>query len=88
MSDPTDRCDEIALNRASELLALRDNWDSYGSRAIPHAAVDGALRLRAAVATEPIMVPTNGGGVQLEWHNRGFDVELELDAHGKLVSDD
>jgi hypothetical protein len=24
----------------------------------------------------PIMVPTAGGGVQLEWHRAGFDVEV------------
>ena len=86
--DPTDRCDETALNRVGELLRLPDDWDGYGSAPISQTTADAALRLRACVAVEPQMVPTSGGGIQLEWHNRGFDVELELDVNGKLVEDD
>ena len=81
------RDDEAALRRAVHLLALPENWDSYGAPKITSSAVDAALRLRAALATEPAMVPTSKGGVQLEWHDRGFDVELELLPDGQLASE-
>lgn len=66
------------------LLALEENWDSYGGQAIRREAVDAAIRLRAAVATEPSFVPMSNGGVQVEWHRQGFDIELEISPDGTL----
>jgi hypothetical protein len=71
---------EVVTTRFVELLALRDNWNSHGACAISRSNILAAGRFLAAVmepsTPAPIMVPTAGGGVQLEWHRAGFDVEV------------
>lgn len=83
LADSAD-ADEAATGR---LLALKKNWDSYGGQAIRRKAVDAAIRIRAAVATEPSFVPMSNGGVQVEWHRQGFDIELEVSPDGTLQCD-
>lgn len=70
------------IDKLAELLALPVNWDSYGARAIdPKCALD-ALRLLGQVmhndSPRPSVVPTNRGGVQLEWHSAGIDLEIDV----------
>ena|ERR1700761_2984814 len=71
---------EEVTTRFVELLALRDNWNSHGACAISRSNILAAGRFLAAVmkpsTPAPILVPTAGGGVQLEWHRAGFDVEV------------
>jgi hypothetical protein len=31
-------------------------------------------------------VPFAGGGIQLEWHNSGYDVEIEISPDGNLTT--
>lgn len=68
--------------RSFELLHLPQNWDSYGAIRIEPAAVEDALSLLVDLAglgtPLPSVVPTVHGGVQLEWHSRESDVEIEL----------
>lgn len=66
---------------AAELLAMPPGWDSYQARPIDVWAVQRALRFCAWLADDaplPIMVPKNGGGVQLEWHTAELDEEMEF----------
>jgi len=71
-----------AIRALGEISKLPQNWDSYGSRPPTGLAIDlviGVLtkiddpRLQAAR-----VVPTSGGGVQLEWNNgsQGFQLEV------------
>lgn len=70
------------IERIDELLSLTPNWDSYGAPGIDPVYVDAALRLLLDVMQEntpaPSMVPTSRGGIQLEWHAKGIDLEVEL----------
>ena len=73
------------------LLYLAPNWDSYGARPIDQVHVFAALDLLVLVmqgdTPAPTVVPTNRGGVQLEWHTRGIDLEIEtLSSHRRHVS--
>ena len=72
----------------SELLNLPENWDSYGACRISPAATAFALQLLSeTMQTDtpvPALVPTSGGGVQLEWHTRGIDLEVEIRSPGRL----
>ena len=68
-----------ALHRLSELSA---NWDSYGSEPIAESAIRRTIShlhffLRDETP-EPSVVPTNDGGVQLEWHGAGVDIEAKF----------
>lgn len=68
------------LDRLNELSELSADWDHHG--APPIDAIDLALALN--VLTEvmapdtpaPAIVPISGGGLQLEWHRAGLDVEI------------
>jgi len=65
----------------ADLSPLRDlshNWDSYG--AVP--ITEDALRVAEAVA----FVPTCDGGVQIELHGGGVDIEIEIGPDG-IVTD-
>ncbi len=60
------------------LAALSVDWDSCGSPPIDPTAIQRAKDWLAGV----IIVPCSDGGVQLEWHGEGNDVELVFRADG------
>lgn len=63
------------------LLSLPPGWDTYNAPAIdPRRVVAAFITLASAVrksTPRPAIVPTLSGGVQLEWHTRGIDLEIE-----------
>lgn len=75
------------IDRFNEFLRLPENWDSYGASRIGLQPVAAAMELLAQVMTpktpRPSVVPTTEGGVQLEWHIRGVDLEVEIDPSGR-----
>lgn len=70
------------------LLRLPPNWDSYGAGEIEPDAVVHALALLTVTmrpdTPAPAVVPTPHGGVQLEWHTRESDLEVEITPTGRL----
>jgi hypothetical protein len=64
------------------LRSLQPGWDTYGAPAIDVAILDSTVKVFAAIAEydipDPSVVPTTGGGVQLEWHTAEADVEIEV----------
>jgi hypothetical protein len=71
---------EAVAARFAELVALRADWNGHGACPIASANIIAAGRFLAAVmkpsTPAPTIVPTGGGGMQLEWHRAGLDVEL------------
>ena len=76
------------VNALGRLLAMPRNWDSYGARPIDPASVGAAIELAFSLMTDstptPAVVPTSGGGVQLEWHTRGIDLEIEIRSPSRI----
>src|SRR5260370_22720333 len=74
-------------NRA-ELLELSDNRDSYGAVAIrPEYAAYALGLLQSIMDSEtvaPSVVPTNLGGIQIEWHASGIDLEIEVESTSRI----
>jgi hypothetical protein len=66
-----------------QLTTMSPNWNSYGARAVQPLIIQLAIKLlREIVRSDtprPSVGPTARGGVQLEWHMRGIDLEIELD---------
>jgi len=62
------------LNR---LEVLKDDWDGMGSAAPSDAAIKTARNVGA--------VPLGHGGLQLELHAGGADIEIEINNLGKVV---
>lgn len=82
---------EPTFRRFGELLELAPNWDSYGACPINPDHAQAAIELLMLVMQDdtpaPTVVPTNRGGVQLEWHTCGIDLEIEtLSPHRFLVA--
>lgn len=85
----------VRLERAMEQMrgfdALDAGWDSYGAHLVHSDSVLQALRLLADVfsiredITDPMIVPTSEGGIQLEWDRD--DVHLELEVRPSLDVD-
>jgi len=68
--------------RLSKLTRLRQGWDGYDA-APPNISVTAFAMsvLHSVMKPEtpaPSIVPTHGGGVQLEWHSGGLDIELMI----------
>jgi len=78
-----------ALLAANPTGLLPVGWDSYGARAPDPSCVLAAWQLLAAVMRDdipaPAVVPTVRGGVQLEWHRNGADLEIEVVAPREFV---
>lgn len=76
------------VKMVGDLLNLPENWDSYGAHPINPMAAAFALQLLSetmrADTPVPVVVPTSSGGVQLEWHTRGIDLEVEIRSSSRL----
>ena len=66
-----------------DLLTLPPNWDSYDARPIEYDLVQQALQFTNGVlrpfSPAPSVVPLSSGGLQLEWHRKGIDLEIVFD---------
>lgn len=61
------------------LLDLKKNWNSYGA---PPIDVETAIAADMFLNKHVNIVPTAKGGIQLEWHVNGLDIEIEFDKKG------
>ncbi len=63
--------------RVAHLATLRDDWDSYGAKPLSPAAL--------AVADLFAIIPGADGGVQLELHAGGMEIEISVSPAGRVV---
>lgn len=70
------------LKKISELGALPSNWNSYGSKPISTEAAEFAIwilqNLLQPTDPMPSLVPTSRGGILIEWHENGIDLEVDV----------
>jgi hypothetical protein len=76
------------LGSLHRLTSLSLGWDSYGAKPLNPSAVRRTLNLLPLLlpegAPEPAVVPTRDGGIQLEWHRRGIDLEVKVPPTGPV----
>lgn len=82
---PPDRKWQIEVQeRLLEYVKLPRGWDSYGALPVTWEAGMFALSVLNEVMRNrtpiPQVVPSSAGGVQLEWHEKGVDLELHVTA--------
>jgi hypothetical protein len=71
--------------KLDKLREMKDDWDDDGALAPTEEAVDAAERILNMLRDVPgAAVPMTNGGVQIEWHARGFDIEFVLTPEGTL----
>jgi hypothetical protein len=68
----------------TELTQYPVGWDSYGAPPLREDTaifamfvLNSVMRLQTPL---PQVVPSSAGGVQLEWHEKGIDLELHITA--------
>ena len=70
------------VKKLIELLELPGGWNSYNAKPISKENVNFAVDLLARVmrvgTPAPTVVPKVRGGVQLEWHIRGLNIEIDI----------
>ena len=66
--------------RINQLLELRENWDSHGAPGIDFESAMGAMAFLLQHCLHdmpaPQVMPMSNGGIQIEWHVSGTDLEL------------
>lgn len=69
-----------AISRVEELTALAPGWNSYNAKPIDAGvameAVAFLLDHAYRTVPEPSIVPLADGGIQIEWHDGGVDLEI------------
>ena len=74
---------ESIAKEFDEILKLPANWNSYGAHQVDPECIKFALEellpfaMRPSIPA-PVIVPTNRGGIVLEWHTRGIDLEVKV----------
>lgn len=70
------------LGQISTILALPQNWDSYDAPQVSTQCAESAIRILSSIlnadSPPPTIVPTALGGMQIEWHRNGIDLEIEI----------
>lgn len=71
---------EEAADRLAELAELGPGWDGHGGHEPEFSYISQAIEFLSSVmrptTPTPSIVPTSDGGLQLEWHRAGLDVEI------------
>ena len=82
---------EHVFARMEELISLPEDWDTHGGRPLRLATALFALQILIETldrsGPRPQIFPASYGGVQIEWHEQGIDIEVEVIApHEVLVT--
>lgn len=76
------------VDALGRLLSMPQGWDSYDARQVDPtcvvSAIDIALTIMHDRTPSPAVVPTSSGGIQLEWHTRGIDLEIEIRSPSRI----
>lgn len=72
----------------NSLLTLEEDWDSYGASPVKLEFASTAIDLLQSVmhpnTPPPAIVPTAIGGIQIEWHTNGMDLEIEVESTSRI----
>lgn len=76
--------------KLERLLSLKDNWDSYGARAVDPDAVDTARDLvqylsRTVGVDEPSVTATPDGEVGFCWDAEDWSLDASIDRHATIT---
>jgi hypothetical protein len=69
---------KIGEDWVEKLLRLKANWDGYHAEPINLSAIETVKGFS--------VVPKSDGGVQLETHRDGFDIEIDISSDGRITS--
>lgn len=74
-----------AISEVEGLTGLQRGWDSYNGAPVSASTATKAVAFLVdnafAELSKPSVVPLNDGGIQLEWHRGGVDLEISFSDH-------
>lgn len=74
-------------NLLFSIIGLDNNWDSYGAKRISpkvaEAVSDLLCDIMQRTTPSPQIVSSANGSIQLEWHLKGIDLEIEVKSFSK-----
>ncbi len=74
--------------RIRQLVGLPEGWDGHDGKPVKIDVARFALRLLREtldpLGPAPQLVPLSYGGLQLEWHENGIDLEIEVEAANRI----
>lgn len=77
-----------AMKTLNEIIALPNNWDSYGADRIQERTAFYLLEILAGLVGEntpvPSLIPSPNGAIQIEWHTMDIDLEIEVEPSGRI----
>lgn len=77
------------VNRINRLLELEPGWDGAHAQPLTFSAVEATVEVLSDVMIEAIPVPdvspSVDGGMLLEWHEGGFELEIWASANGAVT---
>jgi hypothetical protein len=75
-------------NLLYSIIGLDNNWDSYGAKRISSKVAEAVSDLLCDIMQRttpaPQIVPSANGSMQLEWHLKGIDLEIEVKSFSKF----
>ena len=82
--------EDKAGDRLAELMKLSPGWDGHQAPRVSRTVVDYACNLLPRLVTPgipaPFIAPLAFGGLQLEWHRKGWDLEIEIHGPNQLYA--
>ncbi len=70
------------VDQLNIISAAESNWDSYGALPINTALLLSAFNVLVNSMHDetpaPSLIPLSAGGLQIEWHQHGIDIEVEV----------
>lgn len=92
IAEPGDDADEPEwllqiVDRLETLIELKTGWNGHGSQRVQAKPVMQALQLLLQVmrptTVTPVLSPKPSGGLLVEWHDRGLDLEVDIPVDGE-----
>ena len=68
-----------AIRKLDEFSDLSQGWDSYSGKPIHKEAINTAKAMIWKLGDGWTPIPCSDGGVQLEYHEGGVDIEVQID---------
>ena len=79
---PTSRWFGSLAARFNELTSLERGWDGYKGLPVKFSTAMFAAQLLERVANDrvpaPSLIPGADGSLQIEWHLKGYDIEIDI----------
>lgn len=77
------------MARLEHLVSLPEGWDGHGGRAVSVSTALFALHILFETLDRsrpsPQILPLSYGGLQIEWHEQGIDLEVEIIGSNEIL---